>query len=56
MKLVGTNETTIYQEFTTLLTDQAAYEAMSHAANPYGDGTASEQISEAILQFFESCE
>ncbi len=54
LKLVGTNETTIYQEFTTLLTDQAAYEAMSHAANPYGDGTASEQISQAIFTYFDS--
>lgn len=44
LKLVGTNEETIYSEFTELLTDSAAYEKMSKAANPYGDGHASERI------------
>lgn len=53
LKLVGTDETMIYQEFNNLLTNQAAYEAMAHAANPYGDGTASEQISQAIVTYFE---
>ncbi|MGL5916733.1 MAG: UDP-N-acetylglucosamine 2-epimerase, partial [Culicoidibacterales bacterium] len=54
LKLVGTNEATIYQEFKTLLTDESAYAAMSQAANPYGDGTASEQIAEAIATYFAS--
>ncbi|MGL6228900.1 MAG: UDP-N-acetylglucosamine 2-epimerase, partial [Culicoidibacterales bacterium] len=54
LKLVGTNEATIYQEFKTLLTDEAAYVAMSQAANPYGDGTASEQIATAISSYFHN--
>ncbi len=40
LKLVGTTEETIYQEFKRLLESQEAYEAMSQASNPYGDGHA----------------
>ena len=40
LKLVGTEEDVIYREFSRLLSDQAEYEAMSHASNPYGDGYA----------------
>lgn len=50
LKLVGTNEETIYGEFNRLLTDQAAYDAMSHASNPYGDGKACQRIAD-ILEF-----
>lgn len=49
LKLVGTNEETIYQEFKTLLTDTAAYEAMSQASNPYGDGFASKRIADILV-------
>mgnify|MGYP000612800549 CR=1 FL=1 len=45
LKLVGTEEDVIYREFSRLLSDQAEYEAMSHASNPYGDGHASERIA-----------
>ena len=48
LKLVGTNEETIYQEFNRLLTDQAAYDAMSHASNPYGDGKACQRIADIL--------
>lgn len=44
LKLVGTDSQVIYQEFYKLLTDQTAYETMSKASNPYGDGTACRQI------------
>lgn len=44
LKLVGTDEQMIYQTCKSLLTDRNAYNAMSHAANPYGDGHASERI------------
>ena len=44
LKLVGTKEENIYREFKTLLTNITEYEKMSGAKNPYGDGTASEQI------------
>lgn len=46
LKLVGTDEETIYKEFTRLLGDENAYEKMAHAANPYGDGHASERIAD----------
>ena len=52
LKLVGTSEDVIYTEFTKLLDDKAAYDKMSHAANPYGDGHACERIAD-ILEFGE---
>lgn len=48
LKLVGTEEETIYAEFTRLLTDQKAYDAMAHASNPYGDGHACERIADIL--------
>lgn len=54
LKLVGTDEETIYAEFTRLLDDPAAYEAMHHAANPYGDGRACERIADVLE--FGACE
>lgn len=48
LKLVGTTEDTIYQEFTRLLCDQDAYQAMSHASNPYGDGFACRRIADIL--------
>ena len=50
LRLVGTEEATIYREFTRLLEDKRAYETMSRASNPYGDGHASERIAD-ILQY-----
>ncbi|WP_096203046.1 non-hydrolyzing UDP-N-acetylglucosamine 2-epimerase [Bacillus sp. FJAT-45350] len=52
LKLAGTEEETIYQLATELLTDKEAYEKMSKASNPYGDGQASRRIVEAILYHF----
>ena len=48
LKLVGTDEETIYSEFSQLLSDDAEYAAMSHATNPYGDGHASERIANIL--------
>lgn len=45
LKLVGTDEEAIYQEFSRLLTDKQEYKSMSHASNPYGDGCASKRIA-----------
>lgn len=42
--LVGTNHDLIVSEVSTLLEDAAAYERMSKAVNPYGDGKACERI------------
>lgn len=49
VKLVGTDEEVIYREFKRLLTDKEAYDAMSHASNPYGDGHACERIAEILV-------
>ena len=48
LKLTGTDEETIYREFKTLLVDQSAYDAMSRAVNPYGDGFASKRIADIL--------
>lgn len=48
LKLVGTNEEVIYQEFTRLLDDKDEYDKMSAASNPYGDGKASIRIADII--------
>lgn len=50
LRLVGTDEETIYKNFKELLENPVAYEAMSHACNPYGDGHACERIAD-ILEF-----
>lgn len=48
LKLVGTNEDTIYEWFTKLLDDKEEYAKMAHAANPYGDGHACEKIADIL--------
>ena len=48
LKLVGTTEDIIYNEFSRLLNDRDAYNAMSHASNPYGDGRACERIADVL--------
>jgi UDP-N-acetylglucosamine 2-epimerase len=49
VKLVGTDRKLIADGITALLEDRAAYEAMSFAHNPYGDGRAAARIVEALL-------
>ncbi len=49
LKLVGTQEETIYREFKTLLEDKKAYAKMSNASNPYGDGFASRRIADVLV-------
>ncbi|BDF95903.1 UDP-N-acetylglucosamine 2-epimerase (non-hydrolyzing) [Pseudoalteromonas sp. KAN5] len=44
VKLVGTDTKRIVQEVSNLLTNQAEYERMSRAHNPYGDGKACQRI------------
>lgn len=46
--LVGTKEESIYKNFNLLLKDKNLYLKMSNASNPYGDGTACEQIADII--------
>lgn len=48
LKLVGTNEEIIYQNFRELLENKEEYEKMAHAANPYGDGHACKRIADIL--------
>ena len=48
VKLVGTDYVKIVNEVSALLDDEEAYEKMSKAVNPYGDGLACGRIVEAI--------
>ena len=48
VKLVGTNYDKIVAEVSALLDDQAHYDAMSKAVNPYGDGLACGRIVETL--------
>lgn len=50
LKLVGTDEKTIYKTFKMLLEDKDEYNKMSHASNPYGDGFASKRIADILLK------
>lgn len=50
LKLVGTDEDVIYSNFTELLTNKEAYDKMSKASNPYGDGFACKRIADIIAQ------
>lgn len=48
LKLVGTDEDTIYNNFRLLLDDTTEYDKMSHACNPYGDGNACRRIADIL--------
>ena len=48
LKLVGTDETVIYNNFKELLESQEAYNAMAQASNPYGDGLACKRIADIL--------
>ena len=48
LKLVGTEEEVIYNNFKELLENKEAYDKMSKANNPYGDGRACERIADIL--------
>lgn len=48
LKLVGTDEEVIYNNFKELLENEEMYKKMSHANNPYGDGKACERIADIL--------
>ena len=48
LKLIGTDEDTVYNSFKVLLGDKNLYERMSFSKNPYGDGNASRSIADVI--------
>lgn len=49
LKLVGTNEESIYMNFKFLLEDESEYMKMSNASNPYGDGFACKRIADILV-------
>ncbi len=53
VKLVGTDKKVIVESALKLLNDRESYEKMSKAHNPYGDGKASERITETLKKFFK---
>ncbi|MCG7565935.1 UDP-N-acetylglucosamine 2-epimerase (non-hydrolyzing) [Pseudoalteromonas sp. CnMc7-15] len=54
VELVGTDEQTIFTAVERLMTDEQAYQRMSRAHNPYGDGQASQRIADAIGAHFHA--
>lgn len=50
LRLVGTDEENIYNNFKLLLENEEEYQKMSRASNPYGDGKASKRIAD-ILEY-----
>jgi len=48
LKLVGTEEEVIYENFKLLLESKDAYDAMAKASNPYGDGLACKRIADIL--------
>ncbi len=48
LNLVGADEEVIYRSFKLLLEDEMAYQKMSQASNPYGDGTSCKQIADIL--------
>ncbi|WP_340578939.1 UDP-N-acetylglucosamine 2-epimerase, partial [Staphylococcus aureus] len=52
LKIVGTNEQSVFEATKELLENQQVYETMSSARNPYGDGNASLRICENIKYYF----
>ena len=56
VRLVGTDTETIIQALHELLVDKNAYENMSFAHNPYGDGNAAQNISNILLNHFSKNE
>lgn len=52
VKVVGTDMDNIYNEASRLIEDKAFYTTMANAVNPYGDGSASSKIADAILYHF----
>jgi UDP-N-acetylglucosamine 2-epimerase (non-hydrolysing) len=53
VKLVGVDRAAIRDEAARLLSDPEAYNGMSRAENPYGDGHAAERVREILFQYFD---
>lgn len=53
LRLVGTETQSVYENIKELFENSDSYEKMSKASNPYGDGKASQRITEAIAHYFQ---
>ncbi|MCM1532925.1 MAG: UDP-N-acetylglucosamine 2-epimerase (non-hydrolyzing) [Ruminococcus flavefaciens] len=51
LKLVGTDEKVIYENFKLLLENSEVYDAMAKASNPYGDGRACKRIADILCTY-----
>ena len=56
LRLVGTDKETIKSAMRELLGDRECYNRMARAQNPYGDGCASERITQALAYHFGRAE
>ncbi|CAK9884448.1 MAG: UDP-N-acetylglucosamine 2-epimerase [Candidatus Erwinia impunctatus] len=56
VRLVGTNSATIIDAVSDLLENESAYQKMSFSHNPYGDGTASQKIADAIYKIYKAAQ
>lgn len=55
VRLVGTDENTVYENAYRLLADREVYDTMANSVNPYGDGVAAQRIIEALrFEFLHS--
>jgi UDP-N-acetylglucosamine 2-epimerase len=54
VKLVGAHPDNIFKELAHLLEDSLHYGAMARVQNPFGDGTSTQRIVDAIWNFFQS--
>ena len=54
VRVVGIKTEDIVEQTTKLLQDSKEYQTMAHAANPYGDGHASERIVKYLLHWYEN--
>lgn len=52
IRLIGTEEEAVYQNFKELLDDKVVYQNMSNAASPYGDGYASKRIADILEKYW----
>lgn len=52
LRLVGTNEISIYENTYHLLSDKEAYKKMSNAKNPFGNGNSSKYIVDILVEYF----
>ncbi|MBF7017992.1 non-hydrolyzing UDP-N-acetylglucosamine 2-epimerase [Staphylococcus durrellii] len=53
LKVIGTEYSSIMKATTHILDNKEAYQQMSKASNPYGDGRTSQRICEIIEDYFE---